>query len=190
LVSITQESFEALLEWLEPDREVAGQKYEVIRAGLIRIFVSKGFNNPEDLADETINRVMSRLPDLRNYSGEKACYFHGVARNIIFEQSRRKEVAIDDFPVPFSNATKASNTSDEYQCLLRCLRFLPREKRELILDYHQYVRHDKIEIHKEMADELAITENALRVRACKIRAQLEKCVLQCTHSLKQKQKAP
>src|SRR3982751_4869329 len=92
-VAINEESFESLLAWLDPNRETAGQKYEVIRAGLIRIFVSKGFSDAEDIADETINRVMKRLPEIRDtYVGERARYFHGVARFVIREMNRRKEV--------------------------------------------------------------------------------------------------
>jgi DNA-directed RNA polymerase specialized sigma24 family protein len=188
-LATTPESFEALLAWLDPDdREVAGQKYEVIRSGLIRIFVSKGFSDAEHLADETIERVSSRLSDIRgDYVGEKAKYFHGVARNIILEERRRKEVATEEFPFRWDEVTK---TSDEHECLKRCLKFLPRAKRELILDYHVYEGHDKIEIHKEMAHELAITEIALRGRAHHIRANLEKCVLQCVQNLRQKTQKP
>ena len=46
---VTQEQFDSLLAWLGSDRESAGRKYEVIRSGLVRIFVSKGFNDAEDL---------------------------------------------------------------------------------------------------------------------------------------------
>lgn len=185
-MSTTHESFEALLAWLDPDdREVAGQKYEIIRAGLTRIFVTKGFSDAEHLADKAINVVAIRLPDIRDhYVGEKARYFHGVARNIMREERRNREVATDNFPFRPSDP---ANTTDEYDCLVRCLRFLPRDKRELILDYHLYEGHDKVESHRAMAAELGITENALRGRAHHIRANLEKCVGQCTQTLRQTQ---
>ena len=35
---LTEDAFEALLEWLHPNREEAGQKYEDIRLRLIKIF--------------------------------------------------------------------------------------------------------------------------------------------------------
>src|SRR5258708_7517977 len=92
-LAITQEPFDALLAWLDLDRERAGKKYETIRAGLIRIFVAKGFNDAEDLADEAITRVVRRLPEIKDsYVGEPARYFHGVARNITLEASRRREI--------------------------------------------------------------------------------------------------
>lgn len=181
-MDITQEAFDDLLTWLNPARELAGRKYETIRAGLIRIFVAKGFADSEDLADEVIMRVCKRLPEIRaTYIGEPARYFHGVARNLIRETFRRKEVATDLGPIA---SIQITNRSDEYECLMRCLQFLTPVKRELILDYHVYERHDKIEAHRLMAQELGISENALRGRAHRIRSEMEECVLNCVKSLR------
>jgi DNA-directed RNA polymerase specialized sigma24 family protein len=178
--------FDDLLAWLDPDRDVAARNYETIRAGLIRIFVAKGFSDAEDLADETIIRVIKRLPEIiDSYVGAPARYFHGVARNIILEASRRREIATDASPVAWIQIT---NKSDEYECLMRCLQFLTSAKRELILDYHLYEGHDKIEQHEIMARELGITKGALRIRAHHLRAELEKCVQQCIEGLKQQTK--
>ena len=178
----TQEAFNDLLTWLNPDRELAGQKYETIRAGLVKIFVAKGFPDAEDLADEAILRVSKRLPEIgATYVGEPALYFHGVARNLIREAFRRKEIAIDLGPVA---SIQITNRSDEYECLMRCLQFLTPDKRELILDYHVYERHDKIETHESMAQELGISEGALRGRAHRIRSELEKCVFKCVNGLR------
>lgn len=174
---IEPEQFEELLDWLDTDREGAGMKYNVIHSGLIRIFVSKGLNNAEDLADEVVNRVIARLPDIReNYNGEPARYFHGVARNIILETYRRKEIAIEvtavtEFVDPIIGI--------ERECLDSCLRVLTPEKRDLVLDYYLYEGHDKVEHHKSMARKLGITEGALRGRVHQIKSGLEKCVKQC-----------
>jgi len=176
-----EESFESLLTWLDPNREIAGQKYEVIRTGLIRIFVSKGFSDAEDLADTVINRVMKRLPEIRDtYVGDPVRYFHGVARNIIRETLRRREIATETVP---SFSEEVESHSDEYDCLVKCLRFLAREKRDLILDYHIYDGRDKVEQHRHMAEELGITEGALRGRAHHLRGSLEKCIRQCLEGM-------
>ena len=144
--------------------------------------MSKGFSDAEDLADETINRVMKKLPEIRDtYVGEPARYFHGVARFIIREMVRRKEIAVEAVPV-FSVDTEVH--SDEYDCLLRCLRFLPSEKRELILDYYVYDGRDKIAQHQRMANELGITDGALRGRAHQVRGTLENCIRQCIKGMK------
>jgi RNA polymerase sigma factor (sigma-70 family) len=182
-LNLTSESLQALLTWLDPDTEIAGQKYETIRAGLIRVFASQGFSDAEDLTDITVDRVITRLPDIREtYIGEPAKYFHGVARKIILEVRGRKEIFTDKFPErPLRNI----NTSDHYDCLLRCLKKLPPEKREMILDYHLYDYEEsvKIEHHKSMAKEQGIPESTLRVRAHRMRAALEKCILQCVKKL-------
>lgn len=186
--AITDEAFESLLAWLDSDRDGAGRKYEIIRSGLVRVFVSHGFSDAEDLADVTINRVCDRLADIRGeYVGEPARYFHGVARNVIREARRRKEIATDDPPV---RVDPAAETSDRYKCLLECLDQLPGEKRDLILDYYVYAGREKIEHHKAMAAEMGVTEGALRTRAHHIRAALEKCVLRCVNGLAEKQKRP
>ena len=176
MATITQESFDALLEWLDPDdRETAGQKYEIIYTGLVRIFVSKGFSDAEHLADKTIDVVILRLPEIRDtYEGEKVKYFHGVARFIILEERRRKEIATDVVPERLFDVTP---TTEECEFLVRCLRFLPADKRELILDYHLYAGEAKVEHHRRMASDLKITENALRGRAHHIRDNLRKCVV-------------
>src|SRR6185436_4215296 len=88
--------FDSLLSWLNADRELAGKSYEAIRSSLVKTFVLNGYNDAEDLADETINRVISRLPDIViGYTSEPAYYFHGVARNIIRERRRRREIAAE-----------------------------------------------------------------------------------------------
>jgi len=176
-----------LLAWFNADRDKAARQYETIRTGLIRVFVAKGCSNAEDLADEAISRVTRRLPEIReSYIGEPARYFHGVARNLIREIYRLKEVAIDVSPVA---SIKVTNNSDEYECLLKCLKFMDPAKRDLILDYHVYEGHDKIEQHEIQAQELGISEGALRGRVHHIRAKLEACVLECTQSLQWETKA-
>jgi len=169
--------FDELLEWLDPDREKAGQRYEAIRAGLIRMFVARGVSDAEYYADETIDRVMKRLPEIKaSYVGDPARYFHGVARNILMEIRRRKEVPTDVLPQSFAPEPSQSDTSE---CLTKCLQELPRDKQEFILDYHLYHGHEKVVHHRQMANELSISEGALRTRAHHLRVSLEKCVLRC-----------
>jgi DNA-directed RNA polymerase specialized sigma24 family protein len=172
-----KEPFDLLLEWLDPDRDKAGQCYEVIRSGLIRIFVSKGLSDAEHYTDEAIDRVMKRLPEIQaDYVGDPARYFHGVARNLVLEARRRKEVARDVLP---EGGQPEAPKSDASECLSKCLQLLPRDKQEFILDYHLYHGREKVVHHQQMASELSITEGALRTRAHHLRVNLEKCVNQC-----------
>ena len=176
-MTVTQAQFDSLLTWLNPDRDLAARKYRTIHSGLVRIFVSKGFNDAEDLADETINRVMARLPDIRDrFVGEPAYYFHGVARNIIRENSRRKEIAVNLVDIRVDVKPEKGEAHD---CLDHCLESLPTGKRDLILDYYLYEGHDKIEHHRSMAKQLNLTEGAFRSRAHQIRLILKNRMHQC-----------
>ena len=88
---LTQESFNQLLAWLSPSRDQAGRKYEEIRFRLIKILTCRGCLVPEDLADETINRVAKKVPEIAaTYVGDPALYFFGVANNVHLEFLRRK----------------------------------------------------------------------------------------------------
>ena len=62
--ALTQESFAALLLFLDADRERAGEKYEELRRTLIRFFEWRGAPFPEEHADETLNRVARQAAEL------------------------------------------------------------------------------------------------------------------------------
>jgi hypothetical protein len=166
-VAVTQEPFNFLLTWLDPNYEVAGRKYALIHSGLVRIFVSRGFSDAEDLADLTIKRVSDLLPGIRDsYVGERAPYFYKVAGYIILEARRRPEIATDLASVE--------------QIL---------ENNELVLDYHLNKGRDKIEQHERMAKERGISVEALRSRAHHIRKTLKDCVQQRKKDYQKKRKA-
>jgi RNA polymerase sigma factor (sigma-70 family) len=172
----------------DSNRDEAGQQYQLIRESLIRIFVSKGFSDAEDMADEVMDRVGKRLPEIRDtYVGEPARYFHGVARYLILEHGRRRESPTDELPV---KPPEISRHSEEYECLLKCLKFLSQDKRELILDYYLYQGHDKVEQHRVMAAELGITDGALRQRAFHLRSRLEKCISNCVPTVDKTKNPP
>ena len=175
---ITKDSFDALLEWLDPNREEAALCYEQIRGGLVRMFVSKGLMDAEFYADQTVDRVIKRLPEIREtYTDQPVKYFHGVARNILLEAARRKEIPTDILPECLPRGGVVN--SELARCMRACLEALPKDKHDLIYDYHVYEGHEKIDSHRDMADELSITIGALRTRAHHVRATLEACVRKC-----------
>lgn len=171
---LTQELFEDLLAWLDPNREIAGQKYEDIRRGLVKIFINNGRHSVEDLADEAINRVAKKLNQIKDdYQGDHSLYFYGVAKKIVHEDRRRTPV-----PLPTPD-WKSDDVETEYECLERCLQRLSSENRELILQYYQDEKREKIDHRRTLADKLGIAINALRIRAFRIRNSLESCVREC-----------
>jgi DNA-directed RNA polymerase specialized sigma24 family protein len=172
---LTKESFDALLAWLDPDRDEAGRKYEGIRLRLIKIFVCRGCREAEDLADETINRVSRKLKEIEStYSGEPARYFYGVANKVHLEYLRRKPVPVLPPPTDVSD-----DVEKEYACLERCIQNLTPNNRMLVLQYYQEEKKAKIDHRRKLSNQLGIALNALRIRACRIRASLLECVESC-----------
>lgn len=80
---LTQRAFDALLAWLDPDRELAGEKYEDIRYRLIKFFERRGCPAPEELADEVLNRVSKKLDEGTEVRAFE--YFYGVALRVFHE---------------------------------------------------------------------------------------------------------
>jgi DNA-directed RNA polymerase specialized sigma24 family protein len=172
---LTQESFETLLAWLAPDRDEAGRKYETIRIRLIKVFTCRGCAEADDLADETINRVTSRLADIRDtFIGDPALYFYGVANKVHLEYLRRKPAP----PLPPAQPD-SDDIEKEYACLEKCLEELPPNNRDLLLQYYREEKRAKIEHRRQLAEQLGIALNALRIRAHRVRNVLQECVQTC-----------
>lgn len=178
--SVSQENFDALLGWLAPNREGAGEKYEKIRARLIRFFAGRGCFEAEELADETINRVMLKLPQIiDHYSGEPALYFYGVADKIHLEWLRRRkkiQSLASDVDIPSRDETQPA---PGYECLETCLGALPDDQRDLVVAYYQEEKGAKIRLRKGLAERLGIGTNALQIRMHRIRSSLLRCVESC-----------
>jgi DNA-directed RNA polymerase specialized sigma24 family protein len=185
--NITQEDFDRLLAWLGPDspddRERAGQRYEAIRRRLIVIFTCRGCREAEDLADETINRVIIKLPEILDaYVGDPALYFYGVAQKVHLEYLRKRpptHAVLQPLPAPVEEEDDGER---EYECLEECIGRLPAASRELVLEYYAAEKKAKIERRKKLAERLGIALNALRIRAHRIRAALLQCVQNCVLS--------
>lgn len=175
-----KDAFEKLLLWLDPNRDRAGEKYEKIRSRLITIFSCRGGYEAEDLADSTINVVCSKIDGLiKNYIGDPALYFYGVAKKIYLENEKQKHRK--HLPPP---APDLSDLEQRCQCLEQCMKqHLSREECDLIMKYQEKEKREKIRARKQMAAELGISINALRLRVFHIHSQLRSCIEQCLRQL-------
>lgn len=173
--ALTQTAFDSLLAWLDADREQAGKKYESIRQRLIKIFTCRGCLDAEELADETINRVTVKAPLIaKEYTGDPALYFYGVAQKVFLESLRKRPPVVMPPPV-----VRSDEIEQEYECLERCMGQLSQSNRELVLEYYQNDKRAKIDHRKKLAERLGIAQNALRIRAHRIRVSLQQCVMVC-----------
>src|SRR2546430_7871123 len=85
---VTREKFASFLEWLSPDRDRAGEEYERLRFRPCTFFSQRRCSFADELADETINRVILKSSEERIEN--KVAYCYGVAKNV-FRESLRKE---------------------------------------------------------------------------------------------------
>ncbi len=180
---LTGEALEQLLRLLDADRERAAERYELIRRKLIRLFAWRGCAFPEELADETINRVAKKLVEGTKVKAQNPSrYFAGVAHRVFLEVVRREqrerrvmaELGTQPSPEPISKETER-----RLSCLDSCLARLDEKSRTLIVEFYRGSEGVRIANRKRLAAALGITVNALRIRAHRLRARLESCILEC-----------
>jgi DNA-directed RNA polymerase specialized sigma24 family protein len=173
--ALNQTDFDSLLSWLDADRDQAGMKYEAIRLRLIKFFTCRARTDAEDLADETINRVTLKATKLaKDYVGDPVLYFYAVAQKVFLEALRKRPPSV--LPPPIE---KSDDIEQQFECLDRCLVQLTAGNRELVLEYYQNDKRAKIEHRKALAEKLGLAQNALRIRAHRIRLTLQQCVQGC-----------
>jgi len=179
--TLTRESFELLLRWLDVDTQAAAERYERIRTRLIRLFVGRGCREAEHLADLTFDRVAVKIPQMDgNYVGDPAPYFLAVAKNIHHEWLRVEQKRVETKTAdPVAAADHDDEPDREYYCLEDCLTKLAAASREMILEYYRHEKPNRIERRHSQAASLGISPENLHVRANRVRAKLLECVRQC-----------
>lgn len=177
-----------MLDWLDPDRERAGEKYELIRAKLMKILERRQCYAAEELADETINRVSHRVKDIApTYEGDPALYFYGVLRNVHLEWLHEVHPIPNPDPGYWPDPNDDSKDDDRvHECLEECLTKLDPADRETILTYFEKSGRAKIDYRKELAAKLKITLNTLRMKVHRINAKLRECINDCLDALNKK----
>ena len=93
--AIPPESFDEILAWLNPERDVAGTIYVQLREDLTKIFAWNRCPDPDGLTDEVFDRVAKKVHEVRKtYVGDPKLYFYGVARNLIKEIPKKIKAQI------------------------------------------------------------------------------------------------
>src|SRR5215467_6390514 len=87
--SLSQDAFTKLLNWLDEGNDSKGERYLEIRRRLVQYFARKNCLSPDELADETLNRVARRLTEEGAIESDTpAHYCYIVARFVFLEQLR------------------------------------------------------------------------------------------------------
>lgn len=179
--NVTREGFDLLLAQLDADRNRAGEKYENFRRKLIKFFGWWGSTAPEELADETFDRVGRKFAEgetIRDVSG----YLVGVARLIFKEHVKgqvRMRATVEQLPRNSSTSDDPVDGDTKHACYHSCLSKLPVESRDLVLRYYQMQDRNKADEREALCAEMGIPINLLRVRAFRIRKKLGECLHAC-----------
>lgn len=189
---MNSEELEALLRFLDPDRDKAAARYETVRTRLTRFFHWKGCLEAEELVDEVFDRVARKRARGMEISVDHAKFFQGVARLVFLEYTRKlakKPTLLDTGKHP---VIRPAEPDWGKQALLRCLEELRPQDQTLILEYYdlesvvrpedgatvleQSAEGARGSRRRRLADRHGLSVNSLRIRAHRIRSRLERCV--------------
>ncbi|HEX2253678.1 MAG TPA: hypothetical protein VHQ65_10465 [Thermoanaerobaculia bacterium] len=181
--ALTPDALAGLLDLLGPDRDTAAREYERIRAKLLRLFEWRGCPRPDELVDETMNRVAHKAAgglELRTEDPFRyACSVAYLVFKELLRDQKRQEAAVAEMGREVREPEPDDSDDERMRCLQQCLGELHPRQRDLLLRYHSGEGGARIENRKRLADDLGVPINALRIRAHRLRAKLEDCVRQC-----------
>jgi len=185
---VPPESFEEILAWLNPDREVAATMYVQLRHDLAKVFSFRGCADPEGLTDEVFDRVAKKLHEIQpTYVGDPRLYFRAVANNVIKEDLKRGKTQVSleeesELAEPLTTEPDEDDTEDIEDCLHFCVQKLSAENQKLIVEYFAKEKQAKIDHRSELAQQFGISVENLRVKVYRIRVSLQGCIERCLKS--------
>lgn len=180
--SLNGPAFDRLLDALGADRERAAVEYQRLHARVSGLLRWWGSPWPDELADETLDRVARKLEEGTEIAaGSLGAFARGVARLVFYESIRSPRH--QEAPLPAELEPHAQpdqgDTERSLACLDRCLDQLSGHDRECVLRYYDPGREKNIDARRQLASTLGVSPTALRIRAFRIRERLESCVSRC-----------
>src|SRR5262245_528884 len=164
--SITAAGFARLLARLDPDPDRAAHEFERLRLILVKFFDWRGAWPPDECADETLDRLVTKL-ELETQIDDVRRYAHGIARLVLMERLRRQAqtpIAAQADLSSLATAAPAAAPVPLRACFARCLDALPQESRGLVLEYYAAEGRTGTQNRDRLARSLGISDNALRSR--------------------------
>jgi DNA-directed RNA polymerase specialized sigma24 family protein len=181
--------FDALLHALDADTAPAGLAYRQLHQRLIRFFRLNNASDPEALADEALDRLGRRIGTLQAGDiGSPQAFALGIGRHLLQEDMRRQRRE-SEAAAEWAALTLANDGHHEglLHALDHCMERMREDQRQLLRSYYQWTGRQKIEHHRQLAEELGLTMNAMRNRLMRARAELDKCIhKRCSDVFKRK----
>jgi RNA polymerase sigma factor (sigma-70 family) len=170
------------------DSQSIVELFELLRGKMIIFFEARRCLDPEELADETLARVMKKLCAGTEVS-DLVRYSYGVARNVFHEylrkeSAKRKYVEAQQHRFGTHAEEEEPDDADDareqrLKCQEGCLARLNEDGRRLLFEYYRFRGQPKLEHRQKMADQLNISRETLRLRVFHLKQKLKKCVKDC-----------
>lgn len=176
--NLTAESYSLLLKTFSSDEEAAANAHAKLRDSLVRFFQIKGDSDPDEAADETLDRVAVKLSenvlieDLTKYS-------FGVARFVFLERLRKtnKEKKAFENYLAENERQKFDEETDDFSPFRECFESLAGDDKSILQKYFDDLPHAELnENRQKLTDKLGISLNNLRLKIFRLRRRLEDCV--------------
>ena len=179
---LSRKGLEALLTRLDSDRDQAAERYRQLHLKISRLYEWRGCPSPDELADETLDRVASKLEaGVEIHSPEsyitRVAYF--VFRELVRREQRRRTAlkAVENEPRP--NPEEPLQEGERRRCFHQCLGGVEPTERQHLMRYYEGDKSVKIENRRQLAADLGVAAGTLRIRMHRIRQRLEKCIRDC-----------
>jgi DNA-directed RNA polymerase specialized sigma24 family protein len=161
-----------LLSVLDADPDRASEKYIDLFERLTKFFQWRGSNAPEDLAQETLRRGFGKVAaGAVIYAAKPDSYFFGIAYNVLRESRHTaatdRTVSLDDLPLLAGVDFREPETRI---LLAQCLSRLTDEEGIALTRY--YTEEDR----SNLASELGVSDNALRVRVLRAKRKINRLI--------------
>lgn len=168
-----QTVFDKLFQLLEPDAQSIEEGFQQCRFKLFKFFAWRHCEDPENLADETVNRLLKNVHTGHEISSDKPySYVYAIASHVFMEYLRAKKrggVIVD-----IDEVQEVAGPGPVDDCQKQCLEQLSPEKRELLARY--YLDDEERE---SIAEEQGLSLNALRLQVHRIKHGLRRCCEDC-----------
>ncbi len=182
----TQISFDKLLALLDADRDQAGVKYESLRQRLIKFFDWRNCEMPEELADIVFDRIIIKIEQGEQIQ-QVTAYASTIAQFVFKEflrSNQHQNQLIEDAPEVQNIKAKEIETEDDFtenrrKCFEKCLAQFSTDNRNFIIAYYDTDEKTMINSRKKLAEESNSSLNTIRIKACRLKAKLENCTIEC-----------
>lgn len=177
--NLTSKNLTKLLAAFSDNRATAGVAYTKLRDSLVRFFRLKGDFDPDDAADETLDRVASKIsqnipiPDLTKFS-------FGIARFVFLERIKnngKEQIAAQGFYGDKLLSMPEVEKNDDFSPLRECFNRLTDNEKQVLQDYFADLPHPNLLEHrKKIQMKYNISLSGLRVKIFRLRERLENCL--------------